>query len=336
MTEATVRIRQLTKIYHPSPGWMRLFVRSQIRREIVALDGIDLEVAPGEVCAIVGPNGAGKTTAFRILVGLTTPSSGEARVLGYDTHRQSVAVRREVGWMPAEDRSLFMRLTCAENLQFHGRLQGLRGNELRRRITDTLKMVNLETAINNSVFSLSAGMRARLQLARALLHQPRVLILDEPTGSIDPVAAHALMNLIISIVEGQGLAALISSHRLEDIEAIRNHVVLLHHGRILYEGNLDTLRARYERAQIEIDFRTSDAAQQAGGLIKRAELADLLSLQESQLRCALGPGVTTGDVLFHINPVMGDILHLREARVPLRDLLAEMYQRSEGDGEDHR
>lgn len=336
MAEPIIRIRQLTKIYHPSPGWMRVFVRSQIRRQIMALDRIDLEVAPGEVCAIVGPNGAGKTTAFRILVGLTTPTSGEARVLGYDSHRQSVAVRREVGWMPAEDRSLFMRLSCAENLQFHGRLQGLRGQELRRRIAETLDMVDLGNAAQNSVFALSAGMRARLQLARALLHQPRVLILDEPTGSIDPVAAHALMNLIIAIVEEQGLAALISSHRLEDIEAVRNHVVLLHRGKILYEGDLDNLRSRFERAQIEIDFRTPDAAQQAGGLIKRAELADLLSLEESLLRFALGPGVTTGDVLHHISPVLGDILHLREARIPLRDLLAEMYQRTDGEPEASR
>ncbi|MGH8945827.1 MAG: ABC transporter ATP-binding protein [Acidimicrobiia bacterium] len=304
-------------------------MRSQIRREIMALDHIDLEVKPGEVCAIVGPNGAGKTTAFRILVGLTTPTSGKATVLGYDTDRQSVAVRREVGWMPAEDRSLFMRLTCAENLQFHGRLQGLRGRALRMRIGETLEMVDLGRAIHNSVFSLSAGMRARLQLARALLHEPRVLILDEPTGSIDPVAAHGLMNLIISVVEEQGLAALISSHRLEDIEAIRNHVVLLHRGQILYEGDLETLRARFDRAQIEIEFRTPDAAQQAGGLIKRAELADVLSLEESLLRCALGPGVSAGDVLFHIQPVVADIVHLRDARIPLRDVLAEMYQRSD-------
>ena len=322
---AIVRLEQLGKIYHPSPLWMRMLVRSNITRPVVALEDLSFEVGPGEICALVGPNGAGKTTTFRILVGLTTPTSGRATVLGLDTTRQSIQVRRLVGFMPAEERSLLMRLTCTENLRFHGRLQGLKGKELQRRIGHTLESVGLGHAADRSVFALSAGMRARLQLARALLHEPQVLVLDEPTGSVDPVAAHELLNLIISVVGERGIAALISSHRLEEIEALHAHVVLLDEGRARYDGDLDTLRAQWERPRLELTFHGSDGAERASELVKASELADLLRLEGPIVELALAPWVTTGDVLVGISPLLDDLAHLRELRMPLRDLLADVY-----------
>ncbi len=205
---ASIVVDDVGKTYYPSPGWMKAMVRSNIVQPVVALDGIDFSVEPGEIVAVVGPNGAGKTTTFRILVGLTTPTSGTATIMGHNSEHESVAIRRLVGWMPGDDRSLLMRLTCEENLRFHGRMQGMKGESLKARIAESLELVDLGHAAKKSIFALSAGMRARMQLARALLHDPKVLILDEPTGAVDPVAAHGLINLIMDIVETRRLAAL--------------------------------------------------------------------------------------------------------------------------------
>ena len=151
----------LTKLYEPTPRWMRVFARSHLRETVRALDGVDLVVRAGEICAVVGPNGAGKTTMFRIIVGLTSPTSGTGSVLGLDVERDSEQIRQVVGWMPSEDRSLLMRATSAENLQLHGRLQGMPRKELAERIPYVLETVNLTPQTHTVVAGLSAGMRAR-------------------------------------------------------------------------------------------------------------------------------------------------------------------------------
>jgi ABC-2 type transport system ATP-binding protein len=329
---ASVRVENLSKVYYPSPGWMKFLVRTNIKREVVALDGISFEVGPGEICAVVGPNGAGKTTTFRILIGLTTSTSGEARLMGLDCNRESVSVRRLVGWMPAEDRSLIMRLSCAENLYFHGQLQGLSGEDLRERVRVSLSRVGLTHAAESTVFALSAGMRARLQLARALLHDPRVLILDEPTGSVDPVASHELLNLIIEIVESRGIAALISSHRLEEIEALHSHAILLDRGQIRFDGDLDTMRKQLDRPSVEIEFATVDAAQRAAKEIENPGLGEAVHVEGASLTCILAPEVKMGSVLVALSPLIDQVTHVREVQTPLRDLLAEMYQRGNEQG----
>jgi ABC-2 type transport system ATP-binding protein len=327
--EPSISVKDLTKVYEPSPAWMKLMVRSNIKSSVVALGGISFEVGPGEICAVVGPNGAGKTTTFRILLGLTTPTSGSATVTGYDAYSEPVAVRRMVGWMPGQDVSLLMRLTCTENLRFHGRLQGLKGDELKGKIADALAKVDLTHAAEHSVFALSSGMRARLQLARALLHAPKVLILDEPTGAIDPVAAHELLGLIIGIVEEDGLACMISSHRLEEIEALHSHVLLLDKGRIRYDGDLDELRSMVDRQQLEIEFQSDESAKQARKLIENSGLGESMAVEDALLTCALHSTVTTGEVLSILEPVVADVLHLREVERPLRDILADMYRETE-------
>lgn len=327
-SRAMVRVEGLSKTYHPTPAWMRALVRTTIRQDVVAIDGIDFEVGPGEICALVGPNGAGKTTAFRILVGLTTPSAGRATVMGLDCEHESMAVRRLIGWMPAEERSLQMRLTCAENLYFHGRLQGLKGQDLRDRIAATLDRLGLGDKTDDAVVSLSAGMRARLQLARALLHDPMVLILDEPTGSVDPVAAHEILGIITSVVEERGLAALLSSHRLEEIEALQSHVVLLDKGQVRFDGDLDALRRAWDRPRIEVRFSTPEGAQDAVGLVRSAGVGEAESVAEGVVLLAPLGDATVGRVMDALGPLLAGVTDIREIRTPLRDVLAEMYLRT--------
>ncbi|MFN2557305.1 MAG: ABC transporter ATP-binding protein [Nitriliruptorales bacterium] len=321
--QSIVSLRQLGKVYEPSPTWMRFLVRSNIREPIVALADVDLDVYPGEIYAIVGPNGAGKTTLFRILIGLTTPSTGSAAVFGLDASSQSEAVRRLIGWMPAEDRSLFMRHTCAENLFFHGRLHGLSRHDLRARIPEILDEVGLAGRERSSVFSLSSGMRARLQLARALLPHPRLLILDEPTAAVDPVGAYELLQLIMRVVDEHRLAALISSHRLEEIEALHSHVALLDRGRIRYKGDLEELRRQWDRPQVEVAFSSGVAARRASQLL--GPHGHVTHVHLTEVACSPNPGVTTGDLLRALAPVMNDIRHIRERPIPLRELLAKIY-----------
>ena len=209
---------------------------------------------------MIGPNGAGKSTLFRILTGLTTPTRGRASVLGMDPVVDSHLIRRMVGFMPSEERTLFLRHTSRENLRFHGRLQGIEENRLKTRIDDVLETVGLWDARDRAGFALSSGMRARLMLARAILHEPKVLILDEPTGAIDPIGAHEFLELIIKITVDQGTATLLSSHRLEEIDALRDNVLLLDRGRVVFWGNLDHVREVAEQRTYEVVCLDGDAA----------------------------------------------------------------------------
>jgi ABC-2 type transport system ATP-binding protein len=315
----------LTKLYEPTPRWMRVFARSHLTETVRALDGVDLTVRAGEICAIVGPNGAGKTTMFRILVGLTTATSGRASVLGLDAGRDSEHVRQVVGWMPSEDRSLLMRATSKENLQLHGRLQGMPRKELAERIPHVLKTVNLTAQTESVVAGLSAGMRARLRLARALLPGPRALILDEPTGAVDPIAAHGLLTLIMDLVKQERLAVLISSHRLEEIEALQSHALLLDRGRVKYSGDLDSLRREWDRPEVEFVLDTPAAAHDvAENLLAQGLLA---IVDDTTVRCRLEGEEPVGTVLARLGALTGSVRHVREHPMPLRDLIARVYER---------
>ncbi|MBB5480507.1 ABC transporter ATP-binding protein [Micromonospora parathelypteridis] len=322
--EEVLVLSGLTKVYEPTPKWMRVLARTHIKSDVIALDGIDLTVRAGEICAIVGPNGAGKTTLFRIIVGLTTATSGEGTLLGLDVERDSEQIRQVVGWMPADDRSLLMRATARENLHMHGRLQGMSPRLMATRIPEVLATVDLESRIDTVVAGLSAGMKARLRLARALLSGPRVLILDEPTGAVDPIAAHGLLDLITDLVQRERLAVLISSHRLEEIEALRSQALLLDKGRVKYFGDLDSLREQWERPQLELVFASTDAADQAA-----ADLTSLgleLTVDGPTLRCWLKVRDGAGDVLAALGAGARQVRHVREIPMPLRDLIARAYR----------
>jgi ABC-2 type transport system ATP-binding protein len=317
-----VRLENLEKTYFPSSGLLNLLVRSTISVPVHALAGVDLELKAGEIKAIVGPNGAGKTTLFRILVGLTTPTAGSARVLGFDPATQAEQARHRLGFMPSDDRSLFMRLTCAENLRFHGRIHGLRGKALDVAIGESLERVDLAARHDSSVFSLSAGMRARLQLARATLHRPTLLILDEPTAAIDPVASHHLLRLLVDLVADEQMGALISSHRLEEIEALSTDVLLLDRGKVRFDGNLDELRP-LDRPIVELVFRSPDAAARAARLLVSQAEVDCIG---AMLECTLRSHAGTGSLLAALGPELQALDRCRERPLPLRDLLAQVYR----------
>lgn len=324
--EPLVQVRGLGKVYMPSPLWLRFLLRSSINAPVVALEDVSLEVRPGEICAVVGPNGAGKSTLFRILVGLTTPTSGSASIMGLDVTSQAVAVRRLVGFMPADERSLWLRQTCWENLLFHGRLQGIPSSALRERIARTLELLGLSHVAGRAGFALSSGMRARLQLARALLHEPSVLILDEPTGSVDPMGSYELLETLRKMAVERGLAVLLSSHRLEEIEALHDNVALLDQGRLVHYGDLDALRRLWEkRPRIEISFVDQADLEEAAGLLRGFEQVEILGRDAHTL--TLTSSIGLGRLLTELDGRVGRIRSIHERKMSLRELLTSTFGR---------
>jgi ABC-2 type transport system ATP-binding protein len=326
--EPLVEIHDLTKTYEPSPLWLRFLLRSAIDQPVHALNGVTLSVHPGEVCAIVGPNGAGKSTLFRILTGLTTPTTGSAAVLGRDVQTESRRVRRQVGFMPADDRSLFLRHTCWQNLAFHGHLQGVPKSELPGRISDVLEMVGLGHAATRAGFALSSGMRARLQLARALLHRPKVLILDEPTGTVDPIGAHQLLNLIEELTHELGLAVLLSSHRLEEIDALRDNVAFLDRGHLVHWGDLATLRRLWEQPRLLIRFKTDAGAADAADRLSCKRGMEVERAEDNALMVTTG--ASAGEVLSALGSRLDELVFVEEDKMPLRELLSKLVETGTG------
>ena len=320
--EPLVSINAVSKIYSPYPPLMKVLLRSSIKSPIVALEDVTIDVAAGHILAIVGPNGAGKSTLFRILTGLTTPTSGFATICGLDVTKRSFEVRRRLGFAPAEEHSLLLRHTCKENLVFHGRLQGIPARVLNKQVERTLGLVGLEKARNRAGIALSAGMKSRLIVARALLHRPEVLILDEPTGKVDPVAAYEVLEIIREIVAESGIAALISSHRLEEIEALHDNVMLLDQGRVVHKGDLDSLRREWDQGRIEIVFGTDEEAALARETVLMSGYARVADQQGPVLLVATDKNV--GTLLALLGPAASGIRSIQEMRLPLRDLLARM------------
>jgi ABC-2 type transport system ATP-binding protein len=209
-----------------------------------AVDRVDLEVAPGQVFGLLGLNGAGKTTLVRMLCGLLLPTSGTARVLAYDVQRESAQIRRSVGLASGEERSFSWRLSARRNLLFFAELHGLRGAPARARVDELIAMVGLALAGDRPVGSFSSGMRQRLALARALLHSPPLLFLDEPTRGLDVRASDDLLSWIgEDLVARHGTTVFLTTHRMEEAQRLCTTVAILHQGRIRARGSPPQLYA---------------------------------------------------------------------------------------------
>ena len=318
--EVLVDVRGLELVYPVLPRWLRLFLRSSAPDAVPALGGVDLTVRRRDVVGVIGPNGAGKTSLFRVLLGLVRPTSGSVRALGEDVTRSGADLRRRVGYLPADDRSLFLRYTCRENLSFHGRLHGYRGQALDTRIGDVLELVGLSHAIDRVGVALSSGMRYRLMLARALMHQPELLVLDEPTGPLDPVTAHEFIGLLRDVVEERGIGALISSHRLDDIEALPRRVVLLDEGRIVHDGDVESLRGQVTDRVVVLHFDRTEVADRVARDLGR-ELGHVVEAEGLDVVVATGRGV--GELLGDVG-ALGDVVDVRVREPALREVMARV------------
>lgn len=209
--------------------------------EQLALNGLDLSVPAGAFYGFLGPNGAGKSTTINILTGLLAPSEGSARVLGLDVVRDTIEIKRRIGVVP-DGLHLFERLTGEEHLRFVGRMYGLSAAESTRRTRDLLDTMDLGSDGHKLVAGYSHGMRKKLALACALIHNPRLLFLDEPFEGVDAMAARGLRELLAGLVRGGRTTVFLTSHVLEIVERLCSHVGIIAHGRLVAQGELEELR----------------------------------------------------------------------------------------------
>ncbi|MDQ3693197.1 MAG: ABC transporter ATP-binding protein [Chloroflexota bacterium] len=200
-------------------------------RGVVALDRLDLSV-PRAAVGLLGANGAGKTTLIRLLLGLATPTSGEAQVLGFDTRTHGVAIRQRVGYMP-ESECLPPGATAADFVAHMAEMSGLPARPARQRAADVLYQVGLDEERYRLIKGFSTGMKQRVKLAQAIVHDPELVFLDEPTNGMDPQGREEMLDLIVRIHRLLGIAVVVSSHILEDIERVCSYVVILDDGRLV-------------------------------------------------------------------------------------------------------
>lgn len=215
-----------------------------------AVDGISFEVQAGAICAFLGPNGAGKSTSVKMLTGLLAPSGGEASVCGLDVVRDSLALKRICGVLP-EDLGLFGALTIAEHLEMAGPIYGLTKQETRERSAGLLDAMGLSKSRSVFIDDCSHGMRKKTSLALALLHNPRVLFLDEPFEGIDPVTAKVITDLLITLA-GRGITVFLTAHILSIAERLATQIIMIRQGRIVLNTTPDQLPASLEQTYFDL------------------------------------------------------------------------------------
>jgi len=235
-----LRLRQVGKTYFKRRSLLEMALRPWRRAERVeGLVDVDLEVPRGTLYGLLGPNGAGKTTLLKILACLILPTKGTAEVEGRDVARDDQEVRRSIGFVTADERSFYWRLSGEDNLEFFARLYGLTAAQTRRRTRELLAAMELEEVAGRQFMSYSSGMKQRLAICRALLHDPPVLCLDEPTRSLDPIAAKHLRQFIATrLHQERGKTILLATHNLQEAEDLCQRLAVLHRGRLLREGAL--------------------------------------------------------------------------------------------------
>lgn len=235
-------------------GLTKVFKSGLTKRPFVAVRDLSLTVKPGEVYGLIGPNGSGKSTTMKVILGLLAPTQGETRIFGCDS--KEVLSRSEVGFLP-ENPYFYKHLTGLETLHFYGRLCGLSGKALSERAVEMLKLTDLEDAASRRVGGYSKGMLQRLGLAQALIHEPRMVVLDEPTAGVDPAGSRKIRDLILGFRE-RGLTVLVTSHLLEQMQEVCDRVGIMAHGRMVKEGRLEDLIA--VENQTEIVLENADAS----------------------------------------------------------------------------
>lgn len=255
MPDTAVFVESLTKLFPPTRSGWRAFLQPFEKPTIPALEEISFEVSAGEAVALLGANGAGKSTLLRILSTLLLPTAGHARVAGHDTIQSPSEVRRNLGYHAGSDLGFYARLTGRENLRFFGQLNRLSRSAVRDRIAQFASQFELAEALDRQVRTLSSGTIQRLSLARALMHSPRVLLLDEPTRSLDAIAAASFRHFLKSKVLQQGKTSLLfASHSLPEIELVAHRVAILKRGRLVALDSPTALKAQTSSHSLEEAF----------------------------------------------------------------------------------
>jgi ABC-2 type transport system ATP-binding protein len=243
---SAVAIENLSKTYPPSFPRLKKFLRLSVKPPVEALKNVSFEIETGEIFGLIGRNGAGKTTLTKIIATLVQPSDGRVSVKNFDSVRDEVKVRSLIGLATAEERSFYWRLSGEQNMMFFARLYGMNDAEARRKIGDLFEKLNLTELAKRRFSEFSTGNKQRLAVARALLAAPPILLLDEPTRSLDPLAAAELRGLISSL---ENVSVLLTSHNLTEVEELCHRVAVISKGEIRDIDAPENLRRKHGQTQ---------------------------------------------------------------------------------------
>ncbi|MCY1272161.1 Vitamin B12 import ATP-binding protein BtuD [compost metagenome] len=285
-----------------------------------AVDNLSFRVAPGEVLGFLGPNGAGKSTTMKMLTGFLAPTSGTASIFGFDIHTQTLKAQREIGYLP-EGAPCYGDMTVRGFLEFIAEVRGFRGAEKRQRVDRAVGQVELEHVLGQSIETLSKGFKRRVGLAQAILHDPRALILDEPTDGLDPNQKHQVRQLIQSLARDK--IVIISTHILEEVTAVCTRALVIASGQVVADGTPFELesRSRYHQAVTLVADEPLD-------MLALAVLPGVAGIEENGIEGGLTILAKPGEVIF---PQVNQLIHTRGWKVKELDVergrLDEVFRR---------
>lgn len=324
-----VSIEHLSKTYPPPLARLKQILRRPVKPPVEALNDVSFDVREGEIFGLIGRNGAGKTTLTKIVATLVQPTHGSVMVRGFDSVRDDERVRAQVGLATAEERSFYWRLTAEQNLMFFARLYGLNDADARRRIIETLRQLELLELATRRFGEMSTGNKQRLAVARALLPQPPVLLLDEPTRSLDPLAASRMRELIAALAAGTPpVSILLTSHNLAEVEELCARVAVISNGRIRALDTPPALRALHRQNE-NLSITASGLARERAEKFFDSRFREL-ELSERQGALVISFRRESGDdrldqALRLLHEAGASVLDIETTRVTLFDVL-ESYE----------
>ncbi|HLY14225.1 MAG TPA: ABC transporter ATP-binding protein [Candidatus Limnocylindrales bacterium] len=299
--------------------------------DLVAVDKLNLAIHAGEVFGLLGPNGAGKTTTILMLLGLSEPTSGRAEVVGFDPTRQPLEVKRRVGYLP-DDVGFYAELTGRQNMRYTAALNGIGSREANQRIGELLDQVGLADAADRRVEQYSRGMRQRLGLADALVKDPSVVILDEPTASIDPAGVTEVLALIQSLARENGVTVLLSSHLLHQVHQVCDRVAIFNKGRVLAQGRMAQLAEELASDQLELEVGLDGPADQVEAALRSVAGVTKVTRDphDPHLWRVAGPQSIRGHLATDLAARGMGVRQLRRVGDELDEIYLRYFQRDEG------
>ena len=309
-----IELRDIRRVFNIKTGTIRRHAK-----EVVAIDGLSLDVGEGELFGLLGPNGAGKTTTIKILTTLLIPTAGNATIHGRDVVRDAAGVRREIGFVFGGERGLYYRLSGRANLRYFAELYGVPPAEIARRVEELLAMVGLTERAEESVEGYSRGMKQRLHLARTLVHRPKVLFLDEPTIGLDPVGARDVRRIVTDL-HRQGTTIILTTHYLFEADAMCQRIGVIDKGRLVALGTPAELKAgASDLSVVEVEVFGVGADVVEG--VRALEFVDSVVVEQRELRQLLRVQTTLGERA--VAPLMTALTGTQVGRVAVREATLE-------------
>jgi ABC-2 type transport system ATP-binding protein len=288
-------------------------------KDVKAVDGVSFTIQPGELVAFLGPNGAGKTTTLKMLSGLIYPTAGSASVLGFTPWDRVDTFRRQFALVMGQKNQLWWDLPAADSFQLHKEIYGIPDDVFQRTLGELTEILDVARLTRQAVRELSLGERMKMELIAALLHQPRVLLLDEPTIGLDVVAQVAIQNCLREYHERRGVTMLLTSHYMRDVEALCDRVLVINHGRLVYDGELEGLAERFGHVKlVRIEFADGRVPDDI------ARYGEVASTRGAEVDLTVDPA--------RVGEVLGAILDrhavadLRVEDPPLEHIIARVFQ----------